>query len=584
MDVLLERRRLRHRLNSNLDERELIPGCRAIVRPGKYFQSFRTGDEGFVLSINKAAGTCEVRFDGDQEVVTVASRHLRWLAPETESPTWRRQLRSEEQEFRQGSFDDEGIMQMSPSRSQGSCSPKGRVIIRPSWAPSARAADDEQSLKRRPSARFKPLVRPQEPEKNLGEANRGFHDKIVDQNGSEHEDYRSLSWRTASPAAPAVPLTWRGPVVGDAVQSPRFLPSTPRLMVQPQEVHPQEDAAVYALEGCVRAIQMSLDFIRSMCVETTVHVGGPTKALLISEDAAWQSILHALQDAATHGAVLLQGAAEGIHSGIVPHEIPLPGHEILHSGRDDMYNLPVTLPVESTGRGHPLRSVSARPDLQIMPPATAVRSAPARTRSVGMPRSVSVPVLIAPCRTNSSNSNTPPVSYTPPVSPVSHRFMQPPVFLPTASQMEERHVSREHPALQAAQQQASAGPQLPPFASSLASSAMALPTPPPQSPPAAMAAVQAAQAVQAVVAAQHASAAQAAQAAATQAMHTASTQEGQFPAETSMWQSGGFGALPRSNHVGELPRPPSPSHLQSPSKANQGEHFTHFGNSAGRHQ
>eukprot|EP00930_Biecheleria_cincta_P037340 TRINITY_DN25613_c0_g1_i1.p1 TRINITY_DN25613_c0_g1~~TRINITY_DN25613_c0_g1_i1.p1 ORF type:complete len:681 (-),score=92.16 TRINITY_DN25613_c0_g1_i1:83-2125(-) len=51
-------------------------GQRIHIARGRNFQHFRSGDKGRVVSVNEGPGTCDVQFDGQDAVLTVASRYL----------------------------------------------------------------------------------------------------------------------------------------------------------------------------------------------------------------------------------------------------------------------------------------------------------------------------------------------------------------------------------------------------------------------------------------------------------------------------------------------------------------------------
>ena len=55
---------------------EIEVGSRVVVLSGRNFPSFQANDQGRVLRVDKEALNCEVLFDGQQQPVPVALRHL----------------------------------------------------------------------------------------------------------------------------------------------------------------------------------------------------------------------------------------------------------------------------------------------------------------------------------------------------------------------------------------------------------------------------------------------------------------------------------------------------------------------------
>lgn len=77
MEVLLAKKRSQAKQSETIGfDLPVEAGKRAVVRKGKDFEKFRSGDEGRVLSISEDDDTCQVQFDGSIAPITVAIRHL----------------------------------------------------------------------------------------------------------------------------------------------------------------------------------------------------------------------------------------------------------------------------------------------------------------------------------------------------------------------------------------------------------------------------------------------------------------------------------------------------------------------------
>jgi len=86
--VLLSRRALQERFagrKADTGAGEGIDlGCRVCVLGGRHFPSFREGDEGQVVRIDREALNCDVLFHGAEQPVPVALRHLRHVPVDAE--------------------------------------------------------------------------------------------------------------------------------------------------------------------------------------------------------------------------------------------------------------------------------------------------------------------------------------------------------------------------------------------------------------------------------------------------------------------------------------------------------------------
>lgn len=350
MEVLLAKKRLQDRIASGDAGQQLEVGHRVIVREGKEFENFRTGDEGVVVSVSEEDSRCEVHFDGCEVPVHVAIRHVSVVAAD------------------------------SPSSLSSRLPRKAASVAAPTAAPTP-------SVTKRPGSATRATVSYRRPARDDG-VNDG---KRTVARWKQKGD-SSLPWPSKEPSTPPppeVPATWQNGHERTSEWSPSAAAPSEGVtdLTEPCDL---EASMKRALCEASSVIDANLRVVGQMRVVEEMS-GQQTKVIMMSDEtyAEWQRAITAMRNAEGHCTKVLA------HTSTPKAAVEVPVESMGYSFRHPEARARSPVPLQNSAATP--SSVGAG-----WAPSTAYRSTNSMNRSTSAP-------LLRPCHSfsNASSINSP---------------------------------------------------------------------------------------------------------------------------------------------------------------------------------